>query len=353
MGGKTSKVVKVPSGHNICRGSDPSSPKAYMGSQTIFRSVVPNDKIQWSEEFSEYEPVDFTSAAILRNPEWADPANPWNIFNWNKLTVVDRRSEMGNYEVIHGIPRNPVGRTGIKGRGRLGKWGPNHAADPVVTRWKTDDNGKKVKHPESKKFILQFVAIQRSDTNEWAIPGGMCDPGETVSKTLKREFLEEAADVVDPVIIKRNKEVAKKFDDFFKKGQNIYRGYVDDPRNTDNAWMETVVQSFHDNKNAIFKNFELKAGDDATNVAWLDIDDSLQLYATHKTFVELVAKKYKAHWSKPVPKVKKTKPKKEKKNKKEKSKQAEEKLLDDKHEEENKAEDTKHQEEQEKESENK
>ena len=30
--------------------------------------------------------------------------------------------------------RNPVGRTGLKGRGTLGKWGPNHAADPIVTR---------------------------------------------------------------------------------------------------------------------------------------------------------------------------------------------------------------------------
>ena len=25
-------------------------------------------------------------------------------------------------------PLNPVGRTGIIGRGHLGKWGPNHAA---------------------------------------------------------------------------------------------------------------------------------------------------------------------------------------------------------------------------------
>ena len=30
--------------------------------------------------------------------------------------------------------RNPVGRTGMIGRGLLGKWGPNHAADPIVTR---------------------------------------------------------------------------------------------------------------------------------------------------------------------------------------------------------------------------
>lgn len=30
--------------------------------------------------------------------------------------------------------RNPRGRTGLSGRGLLGRWGPNHAADPIVTR---------------------------------------------------------------------------------------------------------------------------------------------------------------------------------------------------------------------------
>ncbi|PNJ52682.1 NUDT9 isoform 7 [Pongo abelii] len=35
-----------------------------------------------------------------------------------------------------GIPafRNPAGRTGLVGRGLLGRWGPNHAADPIITR---------------------------------------------------------------------------------------------------------------------------------------------------------------------------------------------------------------------------
>lgn len=34
-----------------------------------------------------------------------------------------------------GYPLNPRGRTGMRERGLLGKWGPNHAADPIVTRW--------------------------------------------------------------------------------------------------------------------------------------------------------------------------------------------------------------------------
>lgn len=31
--------------------------------------------------------------------------------------------------------RNPYGRTGIEGRGSLGRFGPNHAADPIATRF--------------------------------------------------------------------------------------------------------------------------------------------------------------------------------------------------------------------------
>ena len=30
---------------------------------------------------------------------------------------------------------NPRGRTGVTNRGTLGKWGPNHAGDAIVTRY--------------------------------------------------------------------------------------------------------------------------------------------------------------------------------------------------------------------------
>lgn len=45
--------------------------------------------------------------------------------------------------------------------------------------------------------ILQFCAIQRHDCKEWAIPGGMVDPGEQINQTLMREFLEEAFNSLD------------------------------------------------------------------------------------------------------------------------------------------------------------
>lgn len=37
-----------------------------------------------------------------------------------------------------------------------------------------------------------MVAIQRRDNFQWVIPGGMIDPGEKTTTTLKREFIEEA-----------------------------------------------------------------------------------------------------------------------------------------------------------------
>ena len=67
---------------------------------------------------------------------------------------VDRRSFCGKYTtedndvprytrlnnkllqlIYDALYRNPVGRTGMVGRGLLGRWGPNHAADPIVTRY--------------------------------------------------------------------------------------------------------------------------------------------------------------------------------------------------------------------------
>ena len=67
------------------------------------------------------------------------------------------------------VCRNPIGRTGMKGRGLLGRWGPNHAVDPIVSRWQRDGKGEKVMM--AGKPVMEFVAIKRKDTGDWAIPG--------------------------------------------------------------------------------------------------------------------------------------------------------------------------------------
>lgn len=189
-----------------------------------------------------------------------------------------------------GFPVNPIGRTGIIGRGLLGRWGPNHAADPIVSTFKKNNQGEIIVNPATQKKILQVILIERHDCHEWAIPGGMVDPGEhkQISATLKREFFEEALNSDDA-----NTEV---LEEFFSQGTTIYEGYVDDPRNTDNAWMETVAVNFHDETGEKVGKFELHAGDDAAKVKWVDVDSSLKLYASHSDFIRKVVERLSAHW---------------------------------------------------------
>eukprot|EP00088_Acartia_fossae_P056626 TRINITY_DN6595_c0_g1_i11.p1 TRINITY_DN6595_c0_g1~~TRINITY_DN6595_c0_g1_i11.p1 ORF type:complete len:347 (-),score=52.28 TRINITY_DN6595_c0_g1_i11:261-1301(-) len=266
----------------------------------IERIKVPDDKVEWSTEWADYSPTEFTAPFVLKAP-WADPElnNPEFEPKWNSLDgKVNRVSyEPKKYDIdAKGKPLNPCGRTGLCGRGILGRWGPNHAADPVVTRWQRDSNGDKVVNTDTGLPILEFVCIERGDGGGWAIPGGMVDPGEKVAVTLKREFMEEAMDSTQ-ASKEENAQNSKLVDSFFSAGgTEVYKGYVDDPRNTDNAWMETVVMNFHDESGNKVGNLKLKAGDDAKNLKWMAIGKSLTLYASHKSFVEKVAKLQKAHW---------------------------------------------------------
>ncbi|KAM4634652.1 ADP-ribose pyrophosphatase, mitochondrial [Polymixia lowei] len=268
----------------------------YPGSQ-IKRFTVPDDKVDWTQEWAQYSPVNYTDPAVTKRPLWADPDIGASSLRFNTLDgAVDRTSFEGSYKVEQGKPLNPRGRTGLAGRGLLGRWGPNHAADPIVTRWKVDAKGKKISHPVTKRPILQFVSIKRRDCGEWAIPGGMVDPGEVVSLTLQREFSEEALNSLAATPSERAKLQEHITKLFSSQGFQVYKGYVDDPRNTDNAWMETITVNFHDETGNSVSELPLQAGDDAGQVQWVDVDSSFPLYASHSLFLEMVAKERHAHW---------------------------------------------------------
>jgi len=265
----------------------------------VERFKVNEDEVSWSNKLPGYKAVEFTAPFVLTAP-WADPEIGFEGFHpeWNKLDgKVNRVSHNGEYDVNEeGRPLNIIGRTGISGRGVLGRWGPNHAADPIVTRWKRRENGEILKNQDSGKNVLEFVSIQRKDNGEWAIPGGMVDPGEKVSTAVKREFMEEALDSTGSA--KENiEELQDMVESFFSKGIEVYKGYVDDPRNTDNAWMETVAFNFHDSTGSSVGQFPLHAGDDAANIRWMALDSNVSLYASHKNMLEIVVKRHDAHWN--------------------------------------------------------
>eukprot|EP00731_Ephydatia_muelleri_P023488 Em0015g1071a len=263
----------------------------------VKRFPVPDEKVPWSVAWAEYSPVDYTAEVVLKGPVWADPdirVVKDRTLHFNALDgKVDRRSHNGEYAVVGGVPRNPAGRTGMSGRGLLGRWGPNHAADPIATRWMRTADGKIA--TREGKGVLEFVAIKRKDTGTWAIPGGMVEAGDTVSATLKKEFGEEAMNSIE-ASEEEKKHTEELIAELFHSGTQVYAGYVDDPRNTDNAWMETVAFNFHDETGEAFSRIKLQAGDDAGAVKWTELSKSLDLYASHTQLVQEVVKLRNAAW---------------------------------------------------------
>ena len=224
--------------------------------------VTPGSK--WYDVDSSYAPPSYTAKAVLANdrtvnPEgWADPADP-------ALSINAKMRNYNSFEKVvkfgaDGKPLNPMGPTGLADRGLLGNWGPNHAADPIVTRVGPD--GK-----------LQALLVVRKDTIRdgsaglFALPGGIVNAGEMTTATLKRELGEETTATLN-----------------FDRATPIYQGYVKDPRNTDNAWMETDARHLHlaDGSKII-----PKGQDDAAWAEWRTLDEKTvsSLYGDHEKLV--------------------------------------------------------------------
>ena len=72
--------------------------------------------------------------------------------------------------------RNPMGRTGIRGKGSLWRWGPNHVMRSVVTRWRRKYTGDfqpmNYLYVDGKK-VLEFVAVRKENADEYLF----CLPG--------------------------------------------------------------------------------------------------------------------------------------------------------------------------------
>ena len=215
----------------------------------------------WREVGPDYAPERVETPDYVKEAvgDWADPERV------PMAELAQRKSYAGDGALAfnaEGLPLNPAGPTGRAGR-LLGKWGPNHAADPVILR----------RDPETGD--LQMMAILRSRDQQWAIPGGMVDAGERMSATATRELKEETGIDVD-----------------MSDAKKVYEGVVrDDPRNTDNAWMETAVYAkLLDDKVGAEVRFEGR--DDADEARWMTLTDENidSLYANHGEFVRAALK---------------------------------------------------------------
>ncbi|NXV22823.1 TRPM2 protein, partial [Cepphus grylle] len=250
----------------------------YPGSHTL-RFPVPDEKVPWEVDFPLYDPPAYS--ADHKDMAVQDPFSPslesLLKINYNSMDgLIDRQSFHGLYTVQDGLPLNPMGRTGLRGRGRLHCFGPNHALHPVVTRWRRNLDGSIMR--KSLKKMLEVLVAQYPLSDVWALPGGSLEPGETLPLKLKW-------------ILRR--EFWPQFQNLLKQGTEIHKGYLDDPRNTDNAWVETVAVSVHfDNQNDVEMkrlNSFLQGCDPELCIRWQALDKRIPLHANHKELLHKVS----------------------------------------------------------------
>ena len=238
----------------------PKMAKVELGLDTVQRAAVPDDRVDWDTDFPDYNPpvIDLPRGAtsFRKEGDKPDPADPAQIAEFASLETSHVRRDQNQW------PLNPVGRTGMRGRGMLDKWGATPAADPILTR----------DSPETGK--LEALLIQRGDTGEWALPGGKVDDGEEPWEAAARELVEEAG--------------VRGVDLDFSRAPVVYAGYVDDSRNTDNAWMESTALHLHlDGQQA--QAVTIEAGSDADAARWVPVNDELygNLFASHGQYLRL------------------------------------------------------------------
>uniref|UniRef100_A0A2I3RSV8 Transient receptor potential cation channel subfamily M member 2 n=1 Tax=Pan troglodytes TaxID=9598 RepID=A0A2I3RSV8_PANTR len=252
----------------------------------VTRFPVPNEKVPWETEFLIYDPPFYTAErkdAAAMDPV-GDTLEPLFTIQYNVVDGLrDRRSFHGPYTVQAGLPLNPMGRTGLRGRGSLSCFGPNHTLYPMVTRWRRNEDGAICR--KSIKKMLEVLVVKLPLSEHWALPGGSREPGETLPRKLKRILRQEHW---------------PSFENLLKCGMEVYKGYMDDPRNTDNAWIETVAVSVHfQDQNDVELNrlnSNLHACDSGASIRWQVVDRRIPLHANHKTLLQKAAAEFGAHY---------------------------------------------------------
>ncbi len=225
------------------------------------RIVVPDEFLDWELEMLDYDPTYYVSDHVLeKSGSEADLED----FRFTGHTFKSMGGELRRD--LHDRPLNPLGRTGIAGRGKLYRWGPNRTADMILTRGYGDE--------------LEVVLGRRRDNKKLAIIGGFVDPGEITLQAAVRETLEE----INIDLLHDIEELAPLI---------VCRGIVrHSTRMTDHAWIESTVYNVDATKTHVAE-MEPIAGDDLLpgSAAWMRLSEvSLEdLHDDHASYLKQAA----------------------------------------------------------------
>jgi hypothetical protein len=195
------------------------------------------------------------------------------------------------------LPLNPMGRTGLAGKGVLNQYGPNKISIPIITRFDPTS-------PTS----LQLLAILRTDINEWSLPEcNLSMENNTNMDDLIPQHLQHLLPPLAPSSFSNHQQQQQQPKSTPNNNNNtttssppnsllincgtVYEGYGDDPRNTDHAWYMITCTHFHmaDSASYYATTKTNTTDDNNNNIQWIDVDDECEefshLFMPHKRHV--------------------------------------------------------------------
>uniref|UniRef100_A0A1I8F582 Ion_trans domain-containing protein n=1 Tax=Macrostomum lignano TaxID=282301 RepID=A0A1I8F582_9PLAT len=214
------------------------------------RMNVPPEKAAWEIEYPEYNAFD---ASTIRR---ALPSITFNQFDAGSR--LRRQSLLGRYQLDpdSGAPLNPMGRTGLQGKGLLPRWGP-------MPPW------------------WSFSPAGAAPTT-----GAIAPCKRFIGRRLKEASSRRKA--------KQETRALQK-----ARVEQIFKGYLDDQLNADNAWIEAVVLNIHEPEDARFSDAMLKAflePECEEQARWMEVAYSTALRTSHCDLLKTVAGNHGAYF---------------------------------------------------------
>lgn len=175
------------------------------------RQRIPIDEAPWAVPCADYDPPYYVSAPVLASDRsrgaggWADPEDVTTMRDELEQRPAEHRDAMGR-------PLNPRGRTGIAGRGSLGRWGANRSVSVVPVRRNPASGG------------LDVLLGAGGGAGPLQVSKGFLQEGEAPEDAVRR-IIDLETGWACPAQLE----------------SSVFEGYIYDPRQTDHAWIETCA----------------------------------------------------------------------------------------------------------------
>lgn len=283
----------------------------------------------WEKIDSGYKPAEYTNCSVPdSDPDILRTSALIMLNEFDRYSGTDRRSHLGNYKVVNGVPRNPIERTGLIGRGNLPRWGPNHFVDPIITCWKRDaaDN---VMTKAGRPIMQVLVELPpREQSAKLRLPGGAVGAGELLPEKLKSVFggcgkvnpdsrrpFSSYVGATESVL---NEDATKlefghthvatepaassglegsseqpTIETLLRSGWDVFKGYLPAAVNTDNAWKETVATSYHDPGTLLAAHVKASTA----QFQWVVVDEDIHMSARDRAMMSKVAARRGAYFT--------------------------------------------------------